>query len=133
MFRVIYSVATGIAIVRVRVKHIDGKSLYYSDAFRIRRGLIQGDIIVCVIRTRIRSNHPGKESDKTGKGVKAGSMSTRLCQRVELCEEIIDEMSKRPTAIANASIKDDNMYLKVSKTYSQHVHRRSDIMWRRRR
>ena len=70
-------------------------------------------------------------SDKSGNGVKAGSI-LRLrvfgyADDAALCEETVDEMSKCLTVIADASIEEADMYLNVSKTYSQHVYRRADI------
>ena len=44
-----------------------------------------------------------------------------------LCEETVEAMSKRLTAIADVSIEKADMHINVSKTYTQHVHKRQDI------
>ena len=102
----------------------------YSEPFRVRRGVIQGDIISPVLFI-LALDQIIQEHDKTGKGVKAGSiLKLRVLGYADdaaLCEETVEEMSERLTAIANASIKKADMYLNVSKTYSQHVYKRHDI------
>lgn len=44
-----------------------------------------------------------------------------------LVEQTTDQMTARLTAIANASLALTDMKINVSKTYTQHVHRREDI------
>ena len=125
MFRAIYSAATGIA----RVKHTDGKSIY-SEPFRVRRGVIQGDIISPVLFI-LALDQIFQANDESGDGVKAGSIlrlrTLGYADDVALCEETVENMSKRLTDIADASIEQADMYPNISKTFTQHVHRRQDI------
>ena len=125
MFRAIYSAATGIA----RVRHTDGKCIY-SEPFKVRRGVIQGDIISPVLFI-LALDQIFQAHDKSGEGVKAGSIlrvrTLGYADDAALCEETVEEMSKRLTAIANASIEQADMYPNVGKTFTQHVHKRQEI------
>ena len=67
IFRAIYSAATGIT----KVRHIDEKCMY-SDPFRVRRGVIQGNMISSVLFI-LALDQIIQAHDKTSNGVKVGS------------------------------------------------------------
>ena len=101
IFRAIYSAATGIA----RVRGIDGKTIF-SEAFKVRRGVIQGDII-SPVPFILALDQIMQKADKKSEGVKCGSIlrikTLGYADDVALAEEKVDAMTARLTAIGNTS------------------------------
>ena len=125
IFRAIYSAATGIA----RVRGIDGQTIF-SEAFKVRRGVIQGDIISPVLFI-LALDQIMKKADKNSEGVQCGRI---LCIKtlgyaddVALAEEKVDAMTARLTAIGDTSWEEADMKINMAKTLSQHVFKREEI------
>ena len=97
IFRAIYSAATGIA----RVRGIDGQ-IIFSEAFKVRRGVIQGDIISPVLFI-LALDQIMQKADKNSEGVKCGRIlrikTLGYADDVALAEEKVDAMTARLTAI----------------------------------
>ena len=126
MFRAIYAAAAGIA----RVNGTDGKYVY-SGSFDIGRGVIQGDIISPVLFILALDAIVQQYDDVHGKGFKCGRI-LRLdvlgyADDVALIAANVDDMTRRLTAIANASRDNADMNVSIPKTFTQHVHRRGKL------
>ena len=125
IFRAIYKTATGTA----RVRGTDGK-YELSGAFRICRGVIQGDIISPVLFI-LALDQLIRETDTSGQGVKCGRiLKIRVLGYADdaaLAEHTVDAMTKRLTDLADASKREADMVINMSKTVSQHVHEREPI------
>ena len=126
MFRAIYAAAAGIA----RVNGTDGKYVY-SGSFDIGRGVIQGDIISPVLFILALDAIVQQYDDVHGKGFKCGRI-LRLdvlgyADDVALIAANVDDMTRRLTAIANASRDNVDMNVSIPKTFTQHVHRRGKL------
>ena len=122
IFRAIYKVATDI----VRVRGTDGKYVY-SGSFQVRRGVIQGDIISPILFI-MALDQLVQTVDTSGKGVKCNSfLRIRVLGYADdeaLAEPTVEAMTERLTNLADASERDADMKINVSKTMSQHVHKR---------
>ena len=125
IFRAIYKNATGIA----RVRDTDGKYTY-SGSFKVSRGVIQGDIISPLLFILALDNLVQKV-DKSGEGVKCSSfLRLRVLGYADdaaLAEETVDAMTERLTRLADASESEADMKINMTKTMSQHVHKRHPI------
>ena len=124
IFRAIYKAATGIA----RVRGVDGK-YELSGKFNICRGVIQGDIISPVLFI-LALDQLVQTVDKAGTGIRCGVLKVRVLGYADdaaLLEPTVEAMTQRLTDLANASITEADMYINMSKTVSQHVHKREPI------
>ena len=125
IFRAIYKAATGIA----RVRDTDGKYAY-SGSFRVCRGVIQGDIISPILFI-LALDQLVQTADKSGTGVKCGRiLHLRVLGYADdaaLIEPTVDAMTERFSNLADASKSEADMQINMSKTVSQHVHRRKPI------
>ena len=126
IFRAIYSAAAGVA----RVNGTDGKYVY-SGSFDIGRGVIQGDIISPVLFILALDALVQQYDEVHGKGFKCGRI-LRLdvlgyADDVALISANVDDMTRRLTAIANASRDNADMNVSIPKTFTQHVHRRGKL------
>ena len=133
IFRAIYRAATGMA----RVKGVDGETIY-SQAFEVGRGVIQGDIISPVlfilaldqIMQTYDKGAPGKGGAR-GKGFKCGRILRikvlGYADDAALVDADTEGMTTRLTSIADASEREADMKVNVTKTFTQHVHEREDI------
>ena len=125
IFRAIYRVATGSA----RVRGIDGKYVY-SGRFQVRRGVIQGDVISPILFI-LALDQLIQTVDTSGTGVRCGSFLRikvlGYADDAALAETTVDAMTERLTKLADASEREADMKINMSKTVSQHVHRRKPI------
>ena len=125
IFRAIYKVATGIA----RVRGTDGKYVY-SSSFKVRRGVIQGDIISPILFI-LALDQLIQTVDKSGTGVKCRSLfKIRVLGYADdaaLAEPTVEKMTERLTKLADASEHEADMKINILKTMSQHVHKRKPI------
>ena len=125
IFRAIYKVATGIA----RVRGIDGKHIH-SGSFQIKRGVIQGDVMSPVLFI-LALDQLVQTVDQSGTGVKCASfLRVRVLGYADdaaLAEPAVEDMTERLTNLADASESEADMKINMTKTVSQHVHRRKPI------
>ena len=125
IFRAIYRVATGIA----RVRGTDG-TYKFSGNFKVSRGVVQGDIISPVLFI-LALDQLVQSVDKSGTGVKCGRiLHLRVLGYADdaaLIEPTVEAMTKRLTDLANASMSEADMKINMTKTFSQHVHKRKPI------
>ena len=125
IFRAIYKAATGTA----RVRGTDGKYIY-SGTFKISRGVIQGDIISPMLFI-LALDQLVQTVDKSGKGVKCSSfLRLRVLGYADdaaLVEGTVQAMTERLTNLADASEREADMKINMTKTVSQHVHKRQPI------
>ena len=125
IFRAIYQAATGIA----RVRGTEGQTVF-SQAFEIRRGVIQGDIISPVLFI-LALDQIMKTVDGKSEGVKCGRIlrikTLGYADDIALAEEVVQKMTTRLTTIADASEAMADMSVNMKKTFSQHVFRRKAI------
>ena len=124
IFRAIYKVASGVA----RVNGINGKRIY-SDAFDIGRGVVQGDIISPVLFILALDQLVQAYDTHGGTGVQCGEIfNLRVLGYADdaaLIEPAVEDMTKRITALTDAEA---DMHVSTSKTFSQHVYRREDVL-----
>ena len=126
IFRAIYAAASGIA----RVNGTDGRYIY-SGPFDIARGVIQGDIISPVLFILALDALVQQYDPVQGKGFKCGRI-LRLdvlgyADDVALIGPNVEDMTRRLTALANASRDEADMQVSMPKTFTQHVHRRGKL------
>ena len=125
IFRTIYAVASGVA----KVKGTDGK-IVFSRRFNIGRGVVQGDIVSPVFFI-LALNQIFQKYDIYGKGVRCGEILTLktlgYADDAALAEGTVQEMTERFTRLANKSLKEADMVVRMDKTYSQHVCRGGDV------
>ena len=126
IFRAIYQAASGIA----RVRGTD-KTHFFSRKFNIGRGVIQGDIVSPVLFI-LALDQIMQLYDKDAKGVRCGRILRikvlGYADDAALADYTVDSMTKRLTKIAGGSKNDADMDINMSKTFSQHVHRREKIV-----
>ena len=119
MFRAIYEAAKGM----VKVNGILGEKLF-SELFDIGRGVVQGDIVSPILFILALDNLI-QLYDKSGKGIKCGpELTCRVLGYADdaaLMEERIEEMTVRLTTLADKSLGEADMKIRMDKTYSQHV------------
>ena len=123
IFRAIYAAATGV----VRVNGSNGKRIY-SAAFNIGRGVIQGDIISPILFI-LALDQLVRTHDVHGTGYNCGHyLNVRLlgyADDMTMLEPEVDDMTIRLTALADGAKQDADMQVKMAKTFSQHVAKRS--------
>ena len=125
IFWAIYKAAAG----KTRVRITDGKYIF-SQAFPIKRGVIQGDVIPPILFI-LALDQLVQTVDKSGQGVKCGRiLKLRVLGYADdaaLMERQMEEMSKRLTALADESLAQADMRINMTKTFTQHVHERKEI------
>ena len=98
----------------------------FSKIFEVRRGVIQGDIISPIFFI-LALDQLFQEHDIYGDGVAVGRiLHLRVLGYADdaaLLESTVANMTERLTAVADASVRDADMHINMSKTYSQHVQR----------
>ena len=119
IFRAIYSKATA----RTKVSDTDGKTVL-SDAFPVRRGVVQGDItsplyfiLALELILKTHDNMPNK-------GVLFGALRVSTLGYADdaaLLDNELATASKRVTAIAQGSRRDADMEISIPKTEVMHV------------
>ena len=127
IFRVIYKITTGIA----RVRDTDGKYVY-SGSFQVRRGVIQGDIISSILFI-LALDQLVQTADRSRTGVKYDSflrisvLGYGHADDTSLAEPTVEAKTERLTNLTDASERETDMKINVSKTMSQHVYKRKPI------
>ena len=109
----------------VRVGGILGEKIF-STLFNIGRGVVQGDIVSPILFIlALALDNLIQLYDKAGKGVKYGpELEFRVLGYADdaaLTEERIEEMTVRLTTLADKSLQEADMKIRMDKTYSQHV------------
>ena len=124
IFRAIYRVASGIA----RVQGLDGKKIF-SQAFKIQRGNVQGDVISPVLFILDLDVLLQQCDTSGGRGMKIGRIlrirTLGYVDDVALITPTVEGMSKRLTNIGDASKSEADMDINMSKTFSQHIFKRT--------
>ena len=125
MFRAIYAAAEGMA----RVKGLHGQHIH-SETFKVRRGVIQGDIIspiffILAMEQLFRIHDPSPAGVKVGNYLQIGVLGYADDAALASCST--DDMSRRLTKIADGSAKDADMQLHTGKTKNMHVQRQVKI------
>ena len=119
MFHAIYDAAKGM----VKVNGILGQKIF-SELFNIGRGVVQGDIVSPILFILTLDNLI-QLYDKSGTGVKYGSELTYrvlgYADDAALTEKRIEKMTERLTTLADRSVAEADMKIRMDKTYSQHV------------
>ena len=125
IFRAIYAVATGIA----KVKGTNG-TIIYSQSFNIGRGVVQGDIVSPVFFI-LALDQLFQEYDTYGKGVRCGEILTiktlGYADGAALIENTVEEMTARFTKLADKSLSEADVMVRMDKTYSHHVCRKVEV------
>ena len=125
IFRAIYNVAKGM----VRVNGILGKKIF-SEYFKICRGVVQGDIVSPILFI-LALDQLIQLYDKTGKGVKCGQQLTYrvlgYADDAALAEAKIDDMTTRLTTLADKSLSEADMRIRMDKTFTQHVQIQDEV------
>ena len=119
IFRAIYNVAKGM----VRVNGILDKKIF-SEFFNICRGVVQGDIVSPILFI-LALDQLIQLYDKSGCGVNCGPHLTYrvlgYADDAALAEAKIEDMTKRLTTLADRSLSEADMKIRMDKTFSQHV------------
>ena len=125
IFRATYAVASGVA----KVKGTDG-NIIFSHHFDTGRGVVQGDIVSPVFFI-LALDQIFQKYDKYVKGVGCGEILTLqtlgYADDAALVESTVEEMTKRFTRLADKSLKEADMVVRMDKTYSHHVCRGGDV------
>ena len=125
IFRAIYAAATGVA----RVNATNGQKIF-SAAFKVERGVVQGDIISPILFI-LALDQLVRTHDQQGSGIGCGpTLNVRVLGYADdaaMLERDVDVMSTRLTALADGAKKDADMQVKMSKTFSQHVGRKETV------
>ena len=121
MFRAIYAAAEGTA----RVRGLDGEHIY-SDSFKVRRGVIQGDIIspiffILAMEQIFRNHDKSPTGTKIGNYLQIGVLG--YADDVAIISESADSLTNRVTNISKGSSADADMHINTGKTKSMHVER----------
>ena len=121
MFRAIYAAAEGMA----RVRGLDGNNIY-SAAFKVRRGVIQGDIIspiffILAMEQLFRSHDCSPIGVQAGNYLQIGVLG--YADDAALVSTTTEEASRRLTSVATGSVADADMSLNTSKTKNMVVER----------
>lgn len=119
IFRAIYSAAEGTA----RVRGLNGKQIY-SEAFKVRRGVIQGDIIspmffILAMEQIFRLHDRDQVGTSLGNYIEVGVLG--YADDAALLAHKSAEMSQRLSKISVGSRVDADMFLHKGKTKCMHV------------
>ena len=124
LFRAIYAVAQG----QARVQGVDGKR--YSRTFKLRRGVVQGDIISPWLFI-LALDQLIKTQDTEGQGVSVGEIHSLkvlgYADDAAMLERTTEEMTCRLTNFADKSNALADMKVKLNKTFSQIVQEQDPI------
>ena len=119
IFRAIYSAAQG----AVQVRDETGK-IKLSQAFPVRRGVVQGDIISPILFI-IALDQMVQEADTEGQGVQVGEIKELrvlgYADDAAMMSDTVEEMTLRLTKFADSSKQRADMKVKLSKTWTHHV------------
>ena len=119
MFRTIYKAACGMA----RVRGLNGKTIY-SKSFKVRRGVVQGDIISPVFFI-LAMEQIFRLHDNEGDGVAVGNHLhigvLGYADDIALASLSTDKMTDRVTSVARGSREDADMNINIKKTKTLHV------------
>ena len=119
MFRAIYKAAEGTA----RVRGLDGKHIY-SATFKVRRGVVQGDIISPIFFI-LAMEQLFRVHDKNPTGVPIGNYlqigTLGYADDVAITSLTLDAQSTRLTSISKGSREDADMHLNRAKTKMMQV------------
>ena len=91
--------------------------------------MVQGDIISPVLFI-LALDQLVQSTDTSGKGIKCSFLHVRVLGYADdaaLIEPTVEAMTERLTELANASIKEADMHINMTKTVSQHVHKRKPL------
>ena len=120
IFRAIYAVASGVA----KVKGTNGK-IIFSKAFDIGRGVVQGDIVSPIFFILALDQLFQEYDNKYAKGVRCGELLTiktlGYADDAALAEDTVEDMTARFTNLADKSLSEADMLVRMDKTYSHHV------------
>ena len=96
----------------------------FSEVFKISRGVVQGDIMSPILFI-LALDSLIQYHDKTGNGVKCGNNLTirvlGYADDAAMAEKRTEVMTTRLTALADASVKEADMQVRMDKTFSHHV------------
>ena len=125
IFRAIYAAAEGV----VRANGLHGKK-HYNKVFKIRRGLIQGDIIspiffILAMEYIFRTHDAGAKGYDIGKHLRVGTLG--YADDVTLISAAPEKMSKRVTQVSVGSRTDGDMHISIKKTKNMHVARNAKL------
>ena len=125
MFRAIYRAAEGTA----RVRGLDGKQIY-SASFKVRRGVIQGDIISPIFFV-LAMEQIFREHDKSPTGVKVGNYLQigvlGYADDVAIISKTTGALTQRVSSISIGSRTDADMHINIDKTKTMHVERQAKL------
>ena len=117
--------ASGVA----KVKGTNGK-IIFSKAFDIGRGVVQGDIVSPTFFI-LALDQLFQAFDKYATGVRCGEILTiktlGYADDAALAEETTEVMTTRFTELADKSLAEADMKIRLDKTFSQHVYRHEDV------
>ena len=119
MFRAIYSAAEGTA----RVRGLQGNQVY-STSFKVRRGVIQGDIIspiffILAMEQLFRTHDADPVGSTVGNYLHVGVLG--YADDAALVSHSIDRLSQRLSSISRGSRADADMLIHTDKTKTMHV------------
>ena len=125
MFRAIYAAAEGVA----KVQGLHGKTIY-SKEFKVRRGVIQGDIISPIFFV-LAMEQIFRHHDNTGDNVAVGN-HLRIgvlgyADDAAIISSSSDTMSDRVSSISHGSRSDADMNINITKTKNLHVARQEKV------
>ena len=125
MFRAIYAAASGIA----RVRGLNGQTIY-SESFKVRRGVIQGDIISPIFFI-LAMEQIFRLHDKDGDGITLGNHLhigvLGYADDAVLASELTSKMSTRTTSVTRGSEADADMTINKKKTKNMHVEEQKKV------
>ena len=102
----------------------------FSELFNIGRGVVQGDIVSPILFILALDNLI-QLYDKSGSGVMCGPKLTYrvlgYADDAALIEARIEEMTERLTELANKSVSEADMQIRMDKTYTQHVQEQEKV------
>ena len=121
LLRAIYSAAQG----AVQIRDESG-NITLSQAFDVRRGVVQGDIISPILFI-LALDQMVQEADTEGQGVCVGEIKELrvlgYADDAAMASVTVEEMTERLTKFADAALARADMKTKLSKTWTQHVSR----------
>ena len=126
MFRAIYAAAQGTA----RVRGLNGDQVY-SATFKVRRGVIQGDIIspiffILAMEQIFRVHDPSPAGVAIGNYLHVGVLGYADDAAI-VSEDSVGKLTERLGNIADGSEKDADMSINASKTKNMHVEKQAKL------
>ena len=125
MFRAIYAAAEGTA----RVRGLNGNQVY-SESFKVRRGVIQGDIIspiffILAMEQIFRVHDPSPAGMTVGNYLHVGVLG--YADDAAIASTSVDLLTERLRSIQAGSEADADMQINVTKTKTMHVEKPEKI------